>query len=453
MTTPILPGFALVAVATGCLLGFASEARAEGERRSVVIVVEGKDGEVIASAIAGHIEATSDVSDPHAFHAALAARGSRSLGRALTSPARDAQLVAAVRAAAAEVHIDAAILVSLRKGRRGVRLHVWAVDGQGHGTPVEEDVASGPSSSQEADAAWGAVASLFPATTSTTAPAAVADTNPAPPARPAASTADPTAQPTDTPLAPPEADHVVESSRSASATNPRAGSLVIVQPSMQAASRHFAYTDRLTGTLRPYDLTVAPRAAIEAEVYPLAHSDIPMARGLGLTGDYARAFALGSDAGGTSVGTQWQSFDVGLRERIALGSATLVGLAVGYGGIDFTFATPPFSAVLPSANYRFGRFGADVRLKVGVFSFFGGASYLSVMSTGAMGEAFPRETVGGLEASLGAAWLMSPHFELSVGAGYSRFFYNMNPVPGDANVAGGAVDEMEQLSLAFSYLL
>ena len=33
------------------------------------------------------------------------------------------------------------------------------------------------------------------------------------------------------------------------------------------------------------------------------------------------------------------------------------------------------------------------------------------------------------------------------------FFYSMNPQPGDANVAGGALDEMARLSLGFAYLL
>jgi hypothetical protein len=227
-----------------------------------------------------------------------------------------------------------------------------------------------------------------------------------------------------------------------------------VQLAVDGGSRHFSYVDRLTATLRPYDLFAAPVPSLTAEFYPLARTRMVVLNGLGITGDYGHAVGLSSaDAGGTRVVTSWHNFDVGLRERIDL-HQILLGVDLGFGAIDFHFDNPAgATAVLPSVSYRFLRFGLDLRAPFGAFSLFGGGSYLKVLSTGGEGDLFPRESVGGVDARLGGAYSFGQGFELSVGLGYTRFFYSMNPQPGDANVAGGALDEMARLSLGFAYLL
>jgi hypothetical protein len=216
-----------------------------------------------------------------------------------------------------------------------------------------------------------------------------------------------------------------------------------------------SYRDKLTSTLRPYDLTAAPLVSIAAEVYPLAHAGLDrLIGGIGVTGDYERAFGLSSaDKAGGQVGTQWQSFDFGLRERVVINPSILLGADLGYGAVDFQFDRPSFTAQLPSVGYRFIRAGIDVRATHGDLSGFAGGGYLFMLSAGDMGGLFPRESVGGIEGRIGGAYALTPHFELSLALSYARFFFSMHPEPGDPNVAGGALDEMSRLSLGVSYLL
>jgi hypothetical protein len=234
----------------------------------------------------------------------------------------------------------------------------------------------------------------------------------------------------------------------------RATSLASAEVDVEAAARHFSYVDRVTSTLRPYDLSAAPFASIAVEVYPLARTTLPVVRDLGLTGNYGRAVALASaDVSGVRVGTSWQIFDVGLRQRVRLGRSVVLGIGAGYGGNAFAFDEPQFTAVLPSVDYRMLRGALDVRASFGAFSILAGGGYLDVLSVGALGTAFPRESVGGVEGRVRGAFMPMRNIEISMGLAYTRFFYSFNPTPGDAGVAGGALDQMGRLSLGVAYLL
>jgi hypothetical protein len=434
----------------------AAQAPEPASGRHAVILVEGPESEVVAAAIAAHVPPAYSVDDPGPFRAALAQTGARTFASAAGNRARSNQLVIRMRAAAAEAHVDTAIVVAIRKGRRGAQPHVWAVGDPALRTVVDRDLAASASALAEAEKVSAAVAPALPepvhAAHDDEAKHATAPSMPAP-----ADTVDPPAAAPVSLRAPdstPDADRPVDAAGSARHDFPRATSLLAVRASVEAGSRHFAYTERVTPSLRPYDLFAAPLASIHAEAYPMARSRVPLVNGLGVVGGYTRAFALASaDAGGTSVGTSWQAFDVAAHERVRVGASALLGVSVGYGGIDFRFDAPPTTAELPGVGYRFVRTGVDARGRLGAFSVFGAGNYLAVLSTGDIGQLFPREHVGGIEATLGGALQLSAAFELSVTADYSRFFHSMNPVPGDPNVAGGALDEIARLSLGLTYLL
>jgi hypothetical protein len=230
--------------------------------------------------------------------------------------------------------------------------------------------------------------------------------------------------------------------------------MAILGAALQGGSRHFAYVDRLTPTLRPYDLFVAPLVAVSGEVYPFTTAPIPVINGLGATASYARAFGLASEEnGGTRVSTSWQTFAVALRERVALGSAFILGIDAGYGDTRFAFDNPiQPAAQLPSVHYKALRGGLDGRYTHGDLSVRAGAGYLGVLSTGDFAALFPRASLGGIDASLGVADQIAPALELSLDLAYTRFFYDLSPVPGDKYVAGGALDEMATVSLGIAYL-
>jgi hypothetical protein len=254
-----------------------------------------------------------------------------------------------------------------------------------------------------------------------------------------------------------DADHVV--SRDKSAPEPqggtRAGDLFAVRVAVEAGSRSFAYSDRVTPTLRSYTLVAAPLGLVDAELYPLARTRLAGLKDFGVTFDYAQAFALSSDdSTGTPVNTAWSLFDVGARERIHVGRAWLLGLHAGYGQMTYSFdgslGTP---AILPGVQYQVVRGGADARVALGRFSIYAYGSYLDVLATGPIGGYFARESVAGLEGRLGLARDLGRGFEVSLEVAYTRYFYAFNPEPGDPYVAGGASDQMAFGSLGLAYVL
>ncbi len=428
----------------------ASRAEASDEHQ-VVILGAGNGGDAIAAAIESHLTLPYSSVDAGSFRSALGS-SVRQLPVAAKRRDKDAAFVARARAAERSIHAGNAIVVYAEKSRKALALHVWAIDAQGTGTaPVDVDVhlAAGASTGDAADAAWNAVASAFPS------PEAAPHAAPAPGPAPGASTTPPAPEATPEPAAKSEeVPNAPEPPSTPAGELTRATSIALLEASIQGGTRHFSYVDRITPSLRPYDLFVAPLFGVHGEVYPFTGTHIPVIEGLGATGSYARAFALSSkDSAGNKVGTSWQSFDLGLRERIRLGESFLLGVELGYGSNAFSFDAPAAAeTTLPSAQYSFVRGGLDGRFIHGAFSAHLGASYLGVLSTGDFGKFFPRTSVGGVAAVVGVSDRITSHIELSLDVGYTRFFYSLHPVPGDPYVAGGALDQMGTVSLGVGYL-
>jgi len=430
----------LASLALPVFLLAAPPARAQVAGESTAVVVEGPRADQVAGWIEDRVQAPDTLVEGDVFREALRARGALPLRSASVSAAKDAQLVARVRSAAREHNVDRAVLVDLRKTATATHVHVWAIELRHPGAVIDSDT-SLPLSATLIDETR-AVLALLP---SPSAAGAVEAPEPPEPAAPIPSEPLPVrAQAT------PDADQV------AAAPVP-AGSMLSLQAAMGVGMRHFSYVDRLTPSLRPYDLDAAPLASVSATAYPLAFTRVPVIRDLGVTGEYAQAFAISSqDSSGNHVGTTWQSFDVGAIERIPLTRAVIVHVSLGYGGNDFAFDQSQASAgaALPGVAYRFVRAAADVRVELfRSLAAFAGAGYLDVLDSGAMGQLFPRETVGGVEAHVGASYAFTPHWQASLSAAYTRFFYSFNPVPGDASVAGGALDEQTRVQAAFAYLM
>jgi hypothetical protein len=70
-----------------------------------------------------------------------------------------------------------------------------------------------------------------------------------------------------------------------------------------------------------------------------------------------------------------------------------------------------------------------------------------------MSQLFPRESVDGVEAHVGASWRLARSWELSLSGSYTRFFYSFNPFPGDVSVAGGALDEQTRVLVGFACVI
>jgi hypothetical protein len=450
---------AIGAAGAAVIGAFATNARAELQP-SVLVCGEGPQGQSLASRIASQASNASYRLADSPCKALYSGKGASSLAGAASAHGADAKLVARARSALQSAHTDAAILVVVRKSKHGSTMHVWLVDANGTGAAaVDQDVAlaSGSSPDDAASAVWNAVEPSLPSRkpaesdqASASAKHGAAQDAPERPSSGSGSESSATAE-GETAAG---ADHGPSDSTEPPGEGGRATALAFVRAAFEMGSRNFTYVDRLTPTLRPYSVAGPPLALIEGELYPLARSGTPVLKDLGATLDYAMAFGLSSqDSNHTPVSTSWTMFDAGLRERIPLGRSVLLGVHAGYGENAFQFSGGLQTASqLPSVRYRFVRAGADGRVALGSFAVYAYASYLDVLDPGPVGSYFPRATLGGVEGRFGVTRSMGRNIELSLEVAYTRFFYTLNPQPGDSYVAGGALDQMAFGSLGAAYM-
>lgn len=410
--------------------------------RVTAVFVEGFQADHVGGWIEDQVTAPDRIEEGDDFRRALQARRALPLRAGANSPAHDIALVAHAVAAARDIGVDDAILVDVQKTGHATRVHVWRLDPHRDTAVVD------------AETSLAATASAIDATRAAIALAS-RDVSPDPPSAAPVAVSPPSPSPT--PAAPALTPPAGEADRVPAPARDVGNARVELEADLGIGMRHFSYVDRVTPTLRPYDLDATPMTAVSAAAYPFAFLGTPILRDLGLTGSYAQAFAVTSqDAAGSQVSSSWRSFDVGLTQRFAIARSLSVRVLGGYGGNDFQFDGALFgtNAALPSVSYRFVRVGAEVRWHaVAGLTVFGGGSYLDVLSSGYAAELFPRESVAGIEGSAGLAYRLAPGWEASLRAAYTRMFFSFNPVPGDADVAGGALDEQTRVLAGVAYRL
>ena len=218
-------------------------------------------------------------------------------------------------------------------------------------------------------------------------------------------------------------------------------------------NRSFTHTQNLSA-LPDYQLQGAIAAEVQARVHPFAlmqAAGAPLAP-LGLT--LALEYGLGVDSrvAGTEtrISTDVHAYAVGLSYR-ALAGPVAIEPALGYATSTFNAgAAPP----APNAAYRSLTPGVDLRwAAMDRVSLSASARYLHVLSAGALTAAdrFPRASAHGAEAALALGFEIAGAVELFASAGLRRFGIATNVVPGDAAIAGGAVDQTTWLGLGLAY--
>jgi hypothetical protein len=221
---------------------------------------------------------------------------------------------------------------------------------------------------------------------------------------------------------------------------------VLLDASIGAASllRLLDYSDDLFGALREYRLPLSALGALRVEAWPAARMGGAISH-FGLTASAEQSFLLKSGTqGGPAFSTNAQRITLGLVGRLPVQKAE-VTLSAAYGWQDFSIGGEgdPTRPNIPNVTYRFLRAGAGLRLDVKPrVALLASAAYLHVLDSGqiATSNYFPRLTVAGMEAGVGAAWQFSSPWEVRVGVDYRRYFFSMHPEPGDRLIAGGALD-------------
>ena len=228
---------------------------------------------------------------------------------------------------------------------------------------------------------------------------------------------------------------------------------------VEVAARWFAYSDplKIATNLRPYDVAGVPLLCLGGELRPLQWTGVPVLSEVGIAGEYTFAPHLTSSVTeGQDIQTSWDRGSVGLRVPIRLGRgerAAVVAPVLGYGWLDFSFQeTGPLSAEIPTVGYRFVRVGLDGRYRLaGPVTLVAGFAYLEPVAGGALYDRFRDTTIGGIDADLGLALAFAKGAAVSLSIGYTRFFSTFVPVPGDAYVAGGALDQFGGVKVGIDY--
>lgn len=221
-------------------------------------------------------------------------------------------------------------------------------------------------------------------------------------------------------------------------------------------ARHFAYQEPLTANLRPYELSGTPLLSASATLLPFASSGSLVPRIFGLEGSYQRALGLTSKApNGEALDTTWQRVDVALLAQVTPGYEEDPSLrpSLGVTMSSFTFdGGGGLEAELPAVDYKAMRAALGARFP-GPVTLELEAAWLFALDAGPVADRFPQATVGGFEAIVGGRAALSEALSLGLVVGYERWFYDLQPEPGDAYVAGGALDELLTLRLQLGWEL
>jgi hypothetical protein len=442
-------------------LGFVSlaasqHAEAQARHTSVVLWAEGSDKELAltqANAALGALGGDYGVVEGGEWQKALAQQGQRgALAPLLKDPKKRSHLLDQVRAAGRAVHADDVVLVVTRRTKGGaVSAVLLVVDPSADDAPSETRLAL----TRDGDTLGHAVHDALVKThlPSADSPPSASEATPASPSPAPGSNEPPSATQPVALASQPESD----TSANGASVPPShwvGANLFEISVGGGAEMRNFQYSDVLSQNLQNYQLNAAPMATAEGELYPLTGLRTPVLSDLGIVGGYARALALQSaSSDGVKVDTQWFRYYVGARLRARMGSGTspVLGLAGVYGDEAFTFQGATIAA-LPSVAYHTVRVSGDVRVPLGRAAVFADGGYLFVLSAGDVAGLFPKSSVGGFEAQVGAALTITSGWEARLSAHYLRFFYAMNSRPGDPYVSGGALDQFGGLQASLAYV-
>ncbi len=424
-------------------------AYAEKKARSLVVIPEGAASPASATALESELSDSFTIRAAGELRASLGRWAKANLVGALAEDRREELLNEVARAARAQ-GVDAVLLVEVRTARRERSARLVLIDPRDVLSPFETETKLGPKPVATADATR-AHAVLAPKL------AALSDDVAATPLDRALLAQEPSlrAAAPSPPPSPPPPDKDAPAASAPPRKHDLAHASFVVAPIVGLGTRHFDYTDRITAGQRAYGVTAAPMIGVGGAVYPFTPMDNPVLDAIGFVGEYGQAaFLRSATSTGERVSTSWSHYDAALRVRIPVTGAVTVGVRAGYGAVDYAFRDAgALGPQLPSAKYGFVRVGVDGRLEVWKLAVMASFDYLAIESTSGVTDRYPQATVGGVEAMAGIGVPFAGSFEARTGLRYQRFFYSMHPMVGEANVAGGATDELGRwdTSVAFHY--
>lgn len=432
------------------LLVTAPAAAQDDKPKKVAIHLEGTDADKYRSMIVDIVPEGVEVVEKSAFESSLRKSGltGGKMGYAITSQTMRKTVI---RIAAKSVERDGlagAIIGRTRTGRTGSELVLLYVQADGE-LAVDEAV---PLKGKEADQEAALAAALSPTLEALAPP----KPDPVP---------EPEPEPEPVPKGDDDDDDDDDDESDFKANRP-GSELFNISLGAEFGGRFFKYSESEANTanLRPYDVFGVPAIAVAGEIYPAAPFDIPFVSDLGLTVSYMHAFGLDSQTsdGRFGFGTNWNKFLAGLRYRFRVGDEDdhpfVFAADVKFGFQNFTFdpetaESETITNEIATTEYLFIRGGIDARLPiVDWFAVMPSFGFIGPLSGGAVYDRFTGSSVLGIDAGLLLTFVIGAGIELRGGAEYIRYFSSFDPVPGDAYVAGGALDQYVALKIGAAYV-
>jgi hypothetical protein len=248
-----------------------------------------------------------------------------------------------------------------------------------------------------------------------------------------------------------EADDAAE----LTAASGTAGKVIEVSMDGRIFSRSFSYAQNLSG-LPEYKLSGSYSGALQMAFHPGALMDGAAGRALtpvGITAGLEYGLGVSSRSADSDQrrSSDVHGYGVGLQYRWMLGPHQVAG-QLGYAARAFTTGEP--GATAPDVRYSLLSAGTAARAELPRgFGLLARVAYLHALSAGPLTGTgrFSRATVRGMELEGALGYALVQGIELRAVGGLRRLGWDMNAIPGDAWVAGGAVDQSVWGGIGLAY--
>jgi hypothetical protein len=210
----------------------------------------------------------------------------------------------------------------------------------------------------------------------------------------------------------------------------------------------------VTPGLAGYQSGVMALGVVSLETFLARGKGLPIVSEVGLTGSVARSLRAHDEgpAGTPGLDSLWHAWDLGGRYRGTVGGIEYYSLSLRYGSSRWDFSGPPQAgALLPGGFLQWWRPGLDLRLPLGPAALTLSGGYRFVVVRDAVGRAFPRADIAGVDGALALSVDLPQRLRLKLAGRYLRFFSTLRPMPGDRFIAGGALDEYAVLDLTLAW--
>ncbi|MBL9028602.1 MAG: hypothetical protein JNL21_40800 [Myxococcales bacterium] len=445
----IVIALAAVVAATPCFI--AREALAQpaakdsAAKHKVVVYTEGQRASETKDVVLGTLPSTADVQTSEDFRKALAKQGQKvPFGLVITLPNKRQPVLKRIGKAVASMGAEAAIVGFIRPKKGGGReMLVLVVEADKEEPSIDQAITlDKPSTKGDVETA---LKDLIDAWKPAAAPAETTPEEKKDEEKKDEEKKD------DEPSAPGERR-----------ANVYGEEIFHINASFDIGGRWFGYSDPITTNLRDYSVFGTPGISARAQVYPLAPLQIVVAKDIGIHGEFRIAPVISSETSdGTEVDTQWMRFGGGLQYRIPIpgpeDNPFVLALKGSFLREVFTMeatgaGAEALNTEVPSVAYSLMRVGLDGRFPIGPVAITAFGGYLGSIDSGAVYDRFREPSIGGIDVGGGLTVPIALGFEARLQAEYTRWFYAFAPVPGDAFVAGGALDEYVHLEIGPQYV-